>query len=69
MKWNKTSNRVWRAVGSDGSFVITQSGKRFWSQYISDAKSFKMPPKAKLSEAKEMCEESYYWEPTAEVRS
>lgn len=62
MKWQKTSARVWRAVGKDGSFVITQSGKMFWSQYISEARSFKMPPKGKISEAKEMCEENCNWE-------
>lgn len=62
MKWQKTSARVWRAVGKDGSFIITQSGKIFWSKYVSATRTFAMPPQRKISEAKEMCEENHHWE-------
>ncbi len=62
MKWEHTSNRVWRAIGREGSFLISQCNQLFWSQYISRGKSFKMPPKMKLSEAKTMCEDNEYWE-------
>ena len=62
MKREHTSNRVWRAIGENGSFLISQTGTTFWAQYISRGKSFKMPPKQKLSEAKSMCEDNEYWE-------
>ena len=58
MKWEKIGNRNWRAVGAKGSFFIEQSGRLFWSRFVSanGLKAFKMPPKQKLSEAKAMCE-------------
>ena len=62
MKWEHTSNRVWRAIGENGTFLIAQTGTTFWAQYISRGKAFKMPPKNKLSEAKAMCEDNEYWE-------
>lgn len=62
MKWHKTSNRVWRAIGKKGSFIISQTGKLFWSQYVSNMSAFKMPPVAKLSVAKDVCERNQYWE-------
>ncbi len=64
MKWEKTGNRSWRAVGAKGSFFIEQSGRLFWSRFVSanGLKAFKMPPKQKLSEAKAMCEDNQHWE-------
>lgn len=62
MKWEQTSNRVWRAVGVNGTFLIEQTGKMFWAHYISREKTFNMPPATKISEAKKRCEENAYWE-------
>lgn len=64
MVWKKTENRMWKAEGKNGVFIIEQSGKTFWSRYSSSngVKAFKLRPKQKLSEAKFQCEENYYWE-------
>ena len=55
MKWEKIGNRSWRTVGAKGSY---------WSRYTSTSglKTFRMPPKQKVSDAKAMCEENQYWE-------
>lgn len=64
MKWEKLSNKEWRAVGAKGSFFIEKSGRLYWSRYTSTSglKTFRMPPKQKVSDAKAMCEENQYWE-------
>lgn len=63
MKWNKVSNRRWEAVGKTGMFIIEQSGKLFWSRYVSVVgKAFKLVPTQKLRDAKAMCQDNYYWE-------
>lgn len=64
MIWKKIANRCWQAQGKRGVFTIEQSGKLFWARYCSvkGFKSFKMPPKQKLSEAKEMCQDNANWE-------
>jgi hypothetical protein len=62
VKWQKTGNRRWEAVGKDGTFIIEQSGKTFWSKFSSRVMAFKMPPRWKLSEAKKLCEDNHYWE-------
>jgi hypothetical protein len=62
MKWQKTANRRWEAVGECGKFIIEQSGRLFWARYCSNHKTFKMPPRLKLSEAKAICEDNSYWE-------
>lgn len=67
MKWKKVGNREWEAVGKHGTFTITQCSRTFWARYSSPVKSFKMPPRWKLSEAKAMCEANGYWEAGDEV--
>lgn len=64
MKWEKIGNRSWRTVGAKGSFFIEKSGRLYWSRYTSTSglKTFRMPPKQKVSDAKAMCEENQYWE-------
>lgn len=62
MKWEKVGNREWQALGKLGIFTITQYGRTFWARYSSPTKSFRMPPRSKLSEAKAMCEQNGYWE-------
>lgn len=62
MKWEKISNRVWIAKGRLGTWTITQCGKLFWGKYESCTKTFKMRPTLKLSEAKNNCQDNYYWE-------
>ncbi len=63
MKWHKTSNRVWSAIGEDGTFIIEQQRKLFWATYVSKKnKCFRFPPTKKLSVAKEMCQDNAYWE-------
>lgn len=62
MKWEKMSSSEWKAAGIIGTFFIKKSCGKFWARFVSDVKSFKMPPKDKLSSAKYMCEDSYYWE-------
>ncbi len=64
MQWVQTSSTKWEAVGEEGSFYIERSHGLFWGRYSSEinGKSFKMKPKKKLREAKEQCEENFYWE-------
>lgn len=62
MKWERTSDKLWRAIGKNGSFLISKSNGMYWAQYISNGKSFKMPPRRNLSVAKTMCEDNDYWE-------
>ena len=64
MQWVQTSSTKWEAVGEDGAFYIERSRGLFWGRYSSEknGKSFKMKPKKKLSEAKEQCEDNFYWE-------
>lgn len=64
MKWAKIENRLWQAEGEDGTFTINQTGKMFWSRYSSrnGIRTIRMPPKTSIKEAKEMCENNYFWE-------
>lgn len=64
MKWEQVSSTKWEAFGEDGAFYIERSRGLFWGRYSSakNGKSFKMKPTKKLSEAKELCEENFYWE-------
>lgn len=64
MQWKKVDKREWRAEGKYGTWTITQCGKTFWGRYASHngAKSFRMRPASKISEAKAACESNYYWE-------
>lgn len=56
MQWKQPKSSEWVAEGKSG---------KFWARYCSEDFSFKMPPKAKLSDAKEMCENNEYWEYSA----
>lgn len=64
MKWEKIGNRSCLSRRPRASFFIEQSGRLFWSRFVSTngLKAFKMPPKQKLSEAKTMCEDNQHWE-------
>lgn len=67
MVWQKIANRLWKAQGEHGTFIIEQSGKMFWGRYASNngLKTFKMRPALKLREAKAACEDNHYWEDKA----
>lgn len=65
MQWKQPKSSEWVAEGKDGKFVIERSRGKFWARYCSEDCTFKMPPKSKLSEAKEMCENNVYWEYSA----
>lgn len=58
MQWKQLSSSVWEAEGEDGK----RSRGKFWARCASSDTAFKMPPKDKLSGAKEMCENNDYWE-------
>lgn len=69
MNWEKTKSTEWRAAGKRGTFEIQKSVRggivRFWGKYYSRPpikKRFNMPPCGTISEAKELCEDSIYWE-------
>jgi hypothetical protein len=64
MKWEKVGKRRWEAIGNVGRFIIEQSGKLFWARYINNigTRTFKLKPTQKLKEAKELCQDNYYWE-------
>lgn len=62
MQWKQISSTEWEAEGEDGKFRIERSRGKFWARYASNDTAFKMPPKDKLSQAKEMCENNDYWE-------
>lgn len=64
MRWVKTGNRRWEAVGKKGKFVIEQCMNTFWGRYLPNdgIKPFNMFPREKLSEAKALCEKNFYWE-------
>ena len=62
MSWAQPKSTMWVAEGKGGKFVIERSRGKFWAHYFSEDCAFKMPPKSKLSEAKEMCENNDYWE-------
>lgn len=63
MQWKQLSSSVWEAEGEDGKFRIERFRGRFWARYGSERYApFNMPPKDKLSGAKEMCENNDYWE-------
>ena len=64
MQWVQKKSTQWEAVGADGAFYIERSRGLFWGRYSSEknGKSFKMKPTKKLSEAKALCEENFYWE-------
>ena len=62
MSWAQLNSTEWYAKGKDGMFLIERRGDKFWAHYYSEDCAFKMPPKSKLSEAKEMCENNEYWE-------
>lgn len=62
MKWQTVSSTCWKAEGAKGTFTIQRKGTRFWPEYNSQSRSFKLPPADRLSRAKEMCEDNIYWE-------
>lgn len=62
MKWERVSATYFRAVGAIGTFTIRRKSRKFWAEYKSYSGGFKLPPKNRLSEAKAMCEENFYWE-------
>lgn len=62
MEWVALKSTQWEAKGKDGVFVIERRGGKFWSYYSSADTHIKLRPKDKLEEAKEMCENSEYWE-------
>lgn len=64
MTWEKVSNKLWGAEGRVGTFHIERQRGQYWGRYASKTacKSFRMPPKGKVSEAKRMCEDNDYWE-------
>ena len=65
MAWKQLSSTVWEAVGRYGKFRIERSRGLFWVHYASEDLSRNFRPKAKLSEAKDFCERSTYWEDAA----
>lgn len=63
MTWQRQSSTICEAVGKDGKFRIERRRGQYWSQYGSEIyRSFNMPPKETLAEAKAMCEDNEYWE-------
>lgn len=62
MQWKQLSSSVWEAEGRDGKFRIEHSKGKFWAVYASESAPIKFRPKDKLSEAKDFCERSTYWE-------
>lgn len=62
MQWKQLSSTSWEAVGRFGKFLIERSGGKFWARYSSSDTAFKMPPRSRLSEAKDFCERNEYWE-------
>lgn len=63
MQWSQLSSSEWEAKGKDSMFRIKRFKGQFWSRYDSEIyEPFNLPPKSKLSEAKEMCENNEYWE-------
>lgn len=62
MQWRQLSSSSWEAAGRFGKFLIERSRGKFWARYSSSDTAFKMPPKVKLIEAKNMCENNEYWE-------
>ena len=62
MVWKKISETRHEAVGTHGKFIIERSKGLWWSRWWNETSMFRMPPKRKLSEAKEMCEENIHWE-------
>ena len=65
MEWKQLSSTVWEAEGKYGKFRIERSCNKFWSHYASSDTAFKLPPKSKLTDAKQMCEDNEYWEVAA----
>ena len=65
MQWKQLSSTVWEAVGKYGKFRIERSCGKFWAQYASEDTPINFRPKANLSEAKDFCERSPYWEEAA----
>ena len=62
MTWKQLSGTEWEAKGKYGVFKIERACGKFWARYASSDTAFKMPPKDKLSEAKDMCERNANWE-------
>lgn len=69
MKWKKTKTTEWKAAGNRGTFEIRRSVcygiVSFLGEYYSRPPMeihFNMPPCRTISEAKEICEDSNYWE-------
>lgn len=63
MKWETESSNCWKAVGQCGTFTIRRKGKMFWPEYTGHGgRHFKLPPSDKISRAKAMCVDNYYWE-------
>ncbi len=62
MTWKQLSSTVWEAEGKYGKFRIERSRGLFWAVYASEDFLQKYRPKQKLSEAKDFCERSTYWE-------
>lgn len=65
MAWKQISSSVWEAVGKYGKFRIERRSGRFWAVYASEDTPINFRPKSKLSEAKDFCERSAYWEDVA----
>ena len=62
MKWTQISSNEWEARGKFGVFNVKRAKGKWWAHYASADTAFKMPPKGKLIEAKEMCEDNANWE-------
>lgn len=68
MKFVKEKN-MYIARGSIGTFYIKKSQGLFWASYQGNFKSFKLPPKQKISEAKALCMENYFWEEPIKIET
>lgn len=67
MNWKKVNSTTYLAEGEHGHFEIKLScshrRRTFWAKYIGyTGKRFCLPPFASLKDAKEACEDSWYWE-------
>ena len=64
MKWEKQPNGDWKAQGEKGHFLIWKYGAAYKGMYMHEIGSvvrFRFF-KPTLKEAKQLCEENYYWE-------
>lgn len=69
MQWQKLSSSMWEAVGKYGKFRIDRRTEhyriKYFVCYASEDGTQNFRPKDTLTEAKDFCERSPYWEDVA----